>query len=129
MSFEEELQQRIEQGKEEAGLDAKAYYTVFSTLRKRQPSSLPATFADNVVRVLEQRKASASRASEYWLIFGGGFSLVVAFVVAVAMSGFEPNAGFLTGIADYSGLFVFGIGFVLFLSYMERHLLRKNRAV
>lgn len=126
---DDELQKNIEQGVEPMGddLDVHAYRVLFSRLKREPDFHLPINFSDSVVtRVIEKRKREASRE---FLWFGAGmFLLLIAFVVAVALSGFKPNFGFLKNMSSYLGLLIFGVAFILSLQFLDKKIITNKNS-
>lgn len=122
--YEEELQKNLEAGRIPEGddLDVRAYQQVFQALTKTPETKLSRDFSDRIVtKVLEKRKRDASR-DMFWL--GGGiFFLVMAFAVAIVMTGFKPEWGFLKQISGYAGVFVFGAAFIGLLTWLDKRLI------
>lgn len=121
---EEDLQKNIEAGLKPTGdeLDIQAYQEVFLRLKLEPEVPLSGNFANNIVdKVIEKRRRAASR-DFFW--FGVGiFFLLIAFVVALAMSAFTFNFGFLKDMSGYAGLFVFGVVFILILDRLDKKLI------
>jgi hypothetical protein len=121
---DEELQRKIESGRESDDMDSRAYKTVFQALSMEPGFKLPVSFADRVAAIAETKHKSSSF---NFLLFGLGiFFLVIAFVVAIVMTGFKLNLGFLSDMSPYYGLFVFGGLFIGLLNILGRKLLRKQ---
>src|SRR5687767_6282543 len=121
--YEEELQKNLEAGKTPQGddLDIRAYQQVFQALTKMPETKLSRNFSDRIVtKVLEKRKRDASR-DMFWLS-GGIFFLAVAFAVAVVITGFKLEWGFLKQISGYAGVFIFGAVFIGLLSWLDKRL-------
>jgi hypothetical protein len=129
--YEEELQKNLESGKLPEGddLDIKAYQHVFNGLKKAHEYSLPIGFAERVVaKAVETREKRGFSRDFLW--FGIGlFLMVVACIVAIVYSGFKPSLGFLSGLADFKGLIIFGAVFIFFLNWLDKKLVRKNENV
>ena len=51
----------------------------------------------------------------------GMFSLFITLIVAIAMSGFKLNFGFLKNMSGYAGLFVFGAVLILVLNQLDKY--------
>jgi hypothetical protein len=126
--YEEELQKKIEAGQSPEGddLDIKSYQQVFSALKTKPETKLSRNFSEQVIsRVLVKQKRDASR-DMFWL--GGGiFFLVIAFIVAIVLTGFKFEFGFLKDISGYTGIFVFGIAFIAMLSWLDKRLISQRR--
>jgi len=127
MSNDEELQKGVESGNKFPGddLDAKAYQEVFARLKKEPAAYLSVNFADKVIVQIIKRQQRTSSRDFYWLAFGVSL-LVIALVVATIMTGFEPTLGFLKGISSYTGVFAFGVAFILFLNRLDKKLLSRS---
>lgn len=121
---DEDLQKNMEAGTSPVGddLDIQAYRELFVRLKQEPDFQLPVNFSDSIVaRVIEKKKRHASR-DFYW--FGAGmFLLLVAFVVAIAMTGFKPDLGFLKNMSSYLGLFIFGTAFILALHFLDKKII------
>ena len=94
---------------------------MFKALRTVPDTKLSREFPDKIVaRVIEKKKRDALR-DVFWL--GSGiFCLVVAFVVAAAKTSFKLELGFLKDMLSYTGIFVFGVVFILLLGWLEKRL-------
>ena len=126
--YEEELQKNIEAGKTPDGdeLDVKAYREVFQALKKEPGFELSSGFADRVMaKAVESRKKDSSR-DMLWLVVGI-FLIFISLVVAIMLTGFKLSAGFLSGMSDYKGLFVFGVAFIGLLNWLDKRLIRDKR--
>ena len=126
-SYEEELQNKIESGAsgEDNGLDARAYREVFRALEKEPGYKLPSTFAEKVVaKVAARQKTEQSR--DYFWFFSGVLVLLIAAAATIAVTGFKLDFGFLTSMADYKGLAIFGVVFVAVLNWLDRRLVREK---
>jgi hypothetical protein len=127
-SYEEEIQKNIEAGRpsDDNDMDAKAYREVFRVLKTSSPeTSLPINFADKIVaRIIEKQKRESAR-DFFW--FGAGiFFMVVALIVTIYYTGFKFDLGFLKGMSAYTGLFVFGIAFILLLNVLEKRIVPRK---
>jgi hypothetical protein len=124
-SHEEELQKNIEAGQPlpAEDPDVKSYRAVFKALGAQHDFEVSPGFSDRVLRRLaEKRKKDASR-DILWLSIGI-FLLLVSFMVALMLTGFKLQLGFLRNMAPYGGLFVFGVFFILLLQWLDRRLLK-----
>ncbi len=119
---EEELQKNMEAGHRSEGLDARAYGEVFRALKKEPDYQLADNFADRVVTRILTEKTRYSR--DYFWFGAGLFFLIVAFVATVFFTGFRLDFGFLNGMADYKGLVVFGIFFIVLLNWLDKKLIK-----
>jgi hypothetical protein len=99
---------------------------VFSALKKKPETKLSGDFSDRIVfSVQEKQKRDASR-DMFWL--GGGiFFLVIAFIVAIIMTSFKLEFGFLKDISGYAGIFVFGVAFIAMLGWLDKRLVFQRR--
>src|SRR4051812_13168288 len=104
--YEEELQKNIEAGKEPNAnsMDAKAYQQVFQSLKREPEFSLPADFADRVVAKAIQLNTKTSFFGDYFWLGVGIFFMVIAFIVAIAFTGYKLDFGFLNSMSGYKGL-------------------------
>jgi hypothetical protein len=106
-------------------IDSKAYQHVLHALQQEPAYTLPATFADKVVRRIETgTKRSVWR--DYFWPGCGIFFLLIAFVVAVAMSDFTADLGFLKGARDFKGILVFGISFMALLNWLDKRIIQNR---
>jgi FtsH-binding integral membrane protein len=124
---EERLQEKIEAntGFDDGNPDTQAYRQVFQALEKTPRYALPDTFADKMLRKIEQKEQRSLRITYAWLV-AGIVLLTGGGVAAVVMTGFQFEAGFLRGMADYKGLLAFGVAFVLFLHWLDKRLIHRH---
>jgi len=129
-TYEEELQKNLEEGKMPVGdeLDIKAYQHVFDALEREPAFSLPSTFADQVVN-LAVRKHRRNTFKEYFWFSFGMFLLLIAFVIAVALTDFRISAGIFSGLSSYKGLLIFGAFFIGLLHWLDKQLIRSKRTI
>jgi len=124
---DEQLQEAIERGAAETGGDdGRAYRQVFAALQRPTDRSLPAGFEDAVIERVVQQQARRSIREYFWYV-AGIVALVIAAIVAVVLTGFRLNFGFLESISAYSGIFIFGGVFILALHVLDRRLLHNKR--
>ena len=120
---DEEWQEAAEQGRriDPDNIDEKAYSEVFRVL-KRDPGYTPrAGFAERVAASVVARKAARNYRDYLW--FGAGILvLLAASIGTVLYSGLSLN--FLSGMADYKGLAIFGVIFVALLNWLDKRLVR-----
>ena len=119
---DEELQNQIERADSSVdGIDAYAYKKVFDALKQEPDFHLPTNFADKVVQKIEAKKESSSD----FLWFGIGiFMFAVAAIVSIVLTDFKVSFGAFKFISGYPGLFIFGLGFILFIQWLDKKLLR-----
>ena len=122
------MQEKLERGETPAGdgLDVKAYQAVFQALKKDPGYGLPSDFAARVAgRVMTARQAGFSKD---YLWFGTGiFVLVISLVGTILYTGFRFDFGFLNVMADYKGLAIFGIAFIVFLNWLDKKLVKEKQ--
>lgn len=121
---DEQFQESIERGDNLPSREGKVYRTVFNALRREPEFALPPSFADRVLSRLTEKQSSRDIV---WLYMGLG-SMVIALIVAVALSGFKPDFAFLgtfSFLSSYKGLLVFGIAFIAMLQWIDRKFVRK----
>lgn len=128
--YEEELQKSIEGGQVPQGdeFDVKAYRDVFRALKQEPKTELSSAFADKVMILVEKKRRRDSSRDMVCLV-GGIFLIFIAFIVAIVFTGFKFTPGFLSGIADYKWLFVFGVAFIIFLNWLDKRLIRDKHIV
>jgi hypothetical protein len=119
---DEELQNRVEKGQAADSTDALAYQRVFSALKKEPAFVLTAGFPDDVIKRIELAKPEASN-DNFWLGLGI-FGFVAAALITIVLTGFKPSSGAFKFLTGYSGLFVFGIIFILLLHYFDKKFIR-----
>lgn len=124
---DEELQNNLESGLPPKGdpLDVKAYQAVFQALKKEPGFSLPPDFARRVASRVAARQGGFSR--DYFWFGAGIFFLVISFVATVLYTGFRLDFGFLKPMADYQGLALFGIAFIILLNWLDRKLVKERQ--
>lgn len=127
-AHEEELQKNVEAGKVADDLDAKAYQQVFSGLKQEPDFKLPPSFADKVVSRIQLQQSKSLRKEYFWLGFGI-FLSVIAFIVAIALTEFTFDLGFLSGLSNFKGVIIFGAGFILALHWLDKRIFKAKQAV
>jgi hypothetical protein len=119
---EEELQRKIEHGETvEADNDVKAYRVVFHVLKKEPVAMLSSSFEDRIIQLVIEKRIREEQRDKFWFGFGL-FLIFISFVVAIALTGFAWNLGFLRNMSDYSGLAIFGVAFIAFLNWLDKKL-------
>lgn len=127
-SYEEKLQEKIARGEMPPGedLDVKAYQKVFRALKKDPGYELPGDFASRIALQVQSRQQARLSKDYFW--FGAGiFFLAIAFLATVLFTGFKLDFGFLNVMADYKGLAIFGIAFILFLHWLDKRLIKEKQ--
>lgn len=126
--YEEELQQNLEAGKKPKGneLDIKAYQTVFNALKHEPELALSSSFAEKVVLLALEKQNSKSTIREYFWIGFGIFLMLIAFIVAIVLTKFKLNMGFLNGLSSFKGLILFGLAFIGGLHWLDKKLIRPS---
>ena len=124
--FEEELQKNLEAGKnpQDDELDVKAYQTVFNALKQEPEFTLSPSFADKVMQRVIDKQNSKSTFREYFWFGLGIFVMFIASAVAVLMTDFKLDMGFLKGLSSFKGLISFGIFFIGLLHWLDKKLIR-----
>ena len=125
---EEALQKNVEAGKVSDDLDAKAYQQVFSGLKREPEFKLPASFADTVVARLQLQQSKSLRREYFWLGFGI-FLSVITFIVAIVLTDFTLDLGFLKNLSNFKGVLIFGGCFILALHWLDKRLFKAKHAV
>lgn len=124
---DDQLQESIESGDSVSSKDANAYRKVFSALQREPDFVLSASFSHRIVSQLARKRSSRDM---FWLYMGlGGF--VIALIVAIALTGFNPSMSFFTlgaftFLSSYKGLIIFGIVFILLLQWIDRKFVQKT---
>jgi hypothetical protein len=129
MSNEEFIQSQIESGKPEESIDGRAYQRVFNALQKEPASILTNAFADNIISILQKRNQARLSGWEIGLIVGGAFFSIIIFILAIVLTNFRVNLGFLQSITNFKGVFIFGLVFIGFLQWIDKALVRKKDIV
>lgn len=127
--YEEELQKSIEEGQtpDGEGLDVRAYQEIFHALKKDPGYGLPSNFADRVIDLVMEKRESGFSTDLFW--FGAGiFFMTISFLAAIFFTGFRLDLGFLNVMADYKGLVIFAIFFIVFLNWLDKRLVKDRQA-
>lgn len=120
MKHEEQLQQQVESGKADNSLESRVYQRVFFALSQDTGPALSPDFADKVVAVVRESKESKWSRLEVCLAFLGGFFSLGLLFVAIVLTGFSIELGFLNGLGSFKGVLFFGVAFVIALNWIER---------
>ena len=126
--YEEDLQGKIDRGEipSERDMDVQAYRKVFRALKKDPGYELSADFASRVARQIQSEQPTRLSNDYFW--FGAGlFFLAIAFLATVLFTGFKLDFGFLNVMSDYKGLAIFGIGFIVFLNWLDKRLIKQKQ--
>lgn len=124
-NMDEELQHSMERNRVNGSdKDSRAYRVVFDALQHEPEFRLSSKFSDSVLQRLE---AAEGRSQYFWLALGF-FGFVIAAVVAVALTDFSLDFGFLKHISKFTGLFVFGAVFIVLLQWIDRKLIHGKSA-
>jgi hypothetical protein len=124
---DEELQKQIEAGLniERDHVDARAYREVFSALSTEPKIRISQNFADRVAARVEE-KGHKSEARDYFWFGVGLFFLLITFVVALVMTAPKLHLGFLKDMSGYAGLFIFGVGILVALNWLDKRMINKT---
>ena len=122
---EEELQRQAEQHQiTVVDKDSRAYKVVFDALHRETDFQLPSRFADKVILRLQQQHRYRT-SNEYIWLGAGIFLFMVAAAVAVVLTDFRLEWGFLKSASRYLNVFIFGAVFILALQWFDRKFIRK----
>ena len=104
--------------------EVEAVFKLIATLEEEDNAiRLPADFSEKVVQRVIQKQVRESRLgwSGYFL---GIFGLIICLVISLTFVDFTLDFGFLKNISGYSGLLIFGAGFILLLNLIDKKLIR-----
>lgn len=119
----ERWQELIERGQMPGDTeDARAYHIVFQALRKDPDFHVPVNFADRLISIIEKREEKRVYA---WMATGITL-LVMAMILALALTNVRWSLGVFSFLSGYPGLTVFGISFILFLHWLDKRLIRRH---
>jgi hypothetical protein len=120
---EEELQHLTENGLlNESSEDTRAYQRVFDVLKKEPDFHVSLPFADRIVALIEKKEEK----HDYLWMATGIFLIVVTLIVSLALSNIHWTTGVFTFISGYSGLIIFGTGFILLLQWVDKKVIKKR---
>ena len=125
---DEDLQKDIERNEIPASddIDVQSYRVVFCALKKDDPSlRFSSSFEDRIIELVLEKRRKEARRDAFWFGFGV-FLIFIAFIVAIALTGFSLNFGFLSAMADYKGLVLFAVAFIALLNWLDRRLVRRT---
>ena len=126
MTNDEILQNKAESQEFDDSLDSISYKKVFEALKRESSAKIPTNFADRLVALIEVRESKKSSRLELLLFIAGAILSVILFAVAIVLTDFKLNFGFLNFINNVKGLIAFTIIFTGILLLLERRLLRKE---
>jgi hypothetical protein len=128
--YEEELQNNLDAGKQPAGdaLDVRAYQNVYSALKSEPVFSLPPSFAGRVSQIAFEKQKRKTNATEYIWLGLGILLLLITFIIAIALTEFRLDFGFLKGLGSYKGLIIFAIPFILLLHWLDKKYIKTTEA-
>ena len=129
MSYDEDMQNKISRGKAGETADEIAYQAVFKALVKEQPVEIKTGLADRVILRLEKRNEVRKSSFDLTLAITGGLLFLIGLIASVVITGFRPDFGFLNAVADFKGLFLFGVAFIIVINIIDKQLMRKKRII
>ncbi len=124
---DEELQDKIGRGESPVhGQDHEviAYQRVFTALSKQQETTLPGHFADKVISKLEERGKVPVLNDTHWLLIGQA-AITVILVVALFITSLIFEVSLLGSILTHWGIIISGAAIFIFISFLERKLVRE----
>jgi hypothetical protein len=125
---ERKLQEEIAAGRHTGDDESsRAYKQLFKSLEKAPAYRLPDNFADRIVLQVQAKQVHSSNA-EFFLLAAGVVLLLICLLVTLALTGFVFEAGFLSAIAAYKGLFLFGAVFIGFLHWLDKRFIRTKQS-
>lgn len=121
----ETLRKKLEQDEFLKGLageeDVKAYRLFLRAVEKEETFELSDDFAEKVAGRLNLKHSAVHE----FLWFGVGiFLLIISCIVAIALTDFKFDFGFLESISPYSGVFLFGTIFIILLHLIDKKWIR-----
>jgi hypothetical protein len=126
---EDDLQEQFEAGKKDKSLDSIAYQMVFDALKKDPVPALPPSFADNVLQIIQRTQSSRVSSLAVFLAIVGGLFSIGVFVAAIVLTGFKVQLGFLEGLGEFKGVFLFGAAFIILLNWVDKITMRKKASI
>jgi hypothetical protein len=124
---EEDLQGKVERNEpvNTNDLDANSYRIVFRALKKEPEMTLSSPFEERIIRLMIEKRLREERRDRFW--FGFGIALIlIAFIVAIVLTGFAFDFGFLKDMADYKGLAVFAVIFIALLNWVDKKFITRE---
>lgn len=123
MKEDERIQQQVEKGIKEDGVDAEAYRLVFRALKKEETlAKLPDDFGSRVSTL-----AFAKRKSFDWdklFLLSGLFALLGALGYSIAATEFALSLGAFQFLSNYSYFVIFAIVVVGLLQWIDKKILK-----
>ncbi|NJM24431.1 MAG: hypothetical protein HC859_01805 [Bacteroidia bacterium] len=120
----EALRKKLEQDEFLKGLagddDVKAY-RLFLRAVEKETFELPDDFAENVAAKLNLKHRPAQ---EFLWFALGIFLLIISCIVAISLTDFKFDFGFLESISSYKGIFLFGTIFIILLHLIDKKWIR-----
>jgi hypothetical protein len=92
---------------------------------KHEPEfTVSSSFADKVVGLAIKKQNSKSTFREYFWFGLGIFVMLIASAVAIFITEFKLDMGFLNSLSSFKGLIIFGIFFIGLLHWLDKKLIR-----
>lgn len=105
-------------------LDVEAVSRMLSVLEKEDRSvHLSGNFSAGIIQKIVQKQKRENRFSWFGYL-AGVLGIIVSLIISLLVVDFKIDLGFLKGISSYSGLFLFGIAFILVLNFIEKRIIR-----
>jgi hypothetical protein len=122
---DEELQKQIDAGMvPNDGVESQAYLKVFDALKREPDYSLPSSFADRILILVDAKeKARENTRDKLWFGLGLVPFLIATLVISV-LTDFKLSAGAFRFVSGYSGLILFGVIFILGLHWIDKKLIQ-----
>ena len=104
--------------------DVDAFSRILTVLEKEEKAiPLSTNFSDRVIQKITQKQRKSNRLSWFGYL-AGVLGLLLSLIITLALVDFKLDFGFLKGISSYSGLFLFGISFIVILNFLEKRIIR-----
>lgn len=125
-SFEEELNLQNASSAPLDEMDVQAFQKVFDALGQEPAYSLPANFADRMVRLVEAKEQTKEISRDNLWIGLGIFIFLVGLIFAIVATDFRFSTGAFRFLAGYPGLIIFGAVFILVLQWLDKKFVRPS---
>lgn len=129
MKHEKDFENQLsEEGVARETSQERAYRIVFSSLERDPLPGLSPLFADQVMSRLVAKQNQVAARDSFYLV-AGIVSILGAAITGAWLSGFTLDVGIFKFFSGYTGLVLFGSGFVAVIHWLDQKFVRSKNLI